>query len=97
GKAREVIFALAIHKHFFVRAVAGDVISSLFHFQPVDDYPARQQVIDFWVGLLHDDDELARESAEDSMSQTVRSDWIDEPTARYLNSKLPVERQRGDW
>ncbi|WP_143677150.1 hypothetical protein [Streptomyces scabiei] len=96
-KAREVIFALAAHKHYFVRAVASDAISSLFRFQPVDDYLARQQVIDVWVGLLQDEDEVAREGAEASMSQTVDSDWIDEPTARYLDSKLPPEWQREDW
>ncbi|MGW7303192.1 hypothetical protein [Streptomyces sp. NPDC054829] len=90
-KAREVIFFMAAHEHNFVRAVAGDVIDSLFRFQPPGDYAARQQVIDVWVNLAKDDDEMVCEGAVQGIEQAIQSGWIEEPVAQYLASKLQSE------
>jgi hypothetical protein len=62
-----------------------------------DDYVKRQPIIDAWVELLHDDDPIVRETTAEAMSDAVDSDWLDEPTARYLDAMLPAGYQREDW
>ncbi|TKA13217.1 hypothetical protein [Actinacidiphila oryziradicis] len=71
-------------------------MDSLLQFE-LDDYAVRQPVVDLWTTLLQDVDPNVREGVHWSMSRAVHSDWLDEPAARYLDSKLPEGWQREDW
>ncbi|MCU1685417.1 MAG: hypothetical protein JWQ81_6156 [Amycolatopsis sp.] len=62
----------------------------------IDD-PKRQEVIDQWVQLLDDDNFEVQGTARDAMQEVVGADWIDAPTASYLDSKLPGDWQADAW
>jgi len=80
-----------------------DMAMEMLRRQP-DDSPARQWLIEQWVAQLDvgpedvdGGDDLVRDAADHTLSEVVWSDWIDEPTARYLNGKLSPESQRPGW
>jgi hypothetical protein len=93
-RAVQIFDALASHaasnENNWLRAVASDVAPILIQHY-ADDYAKRKQVIDRWVGLLSDNDSFARETAQQSIANATDADWVDEPTARYLDSKLPPD------
>lgn len=95
-KACETYTALATHSDPGVRGLVSDVMDSLLRFQS-ENYGVRQPVIDLWMALLRDENSNVQEGARTSMSRAVHSDWLDEPTARYLDERLPGEWQREDW
>jgi hypothetical protein len=86
-------------RQFAVDDMAGDLLRSY-----PEDSPVRQWLLEQWVAQLNvgpedvdADDNLVREAADHTLSDVVWSDWVDEPTARYLNSKLPSHSQRHEW
>lgn len=75
------------------RGLAGECMTLRLINQNLDDEAARQKLIDPWVELLNDEDEATRVIATQIMWGVIESDWIDEPTARYLNDKLQPDDQ----
>jgi len=103
NRADELFIALIKYPNPWPREVALDhMASDLLRHHP-DHTPTRQQLIDEWVTQFDVDDDdienggLVREAAVEAMSGAVHSDWLDEPTARYLDSLLPAEWQREEW
>jgi hypothetical protein len=80
-----------------VRAAAAASIAPHLVRHYEGDYVKRQPIIDGWVSMLRDDDEIVRETANEAMSDAIEAGWFDEPTARYLNAMLTEGWQRHDW
>lgn len=95
-KAKELFRVLVTHPEHWPRELAARMGPGLMRSQS-GDHNERQQTIDAWLRLLEDEDEFVREGAVQSLSDSVDSDWIDEPTARYLDSKLPDGWRRETW
>lgn len=87
-KAHDLYVTMATSRDGWTRAVIachmGDLLRHL-----LDDNKTRQQIIDLWVKLMCDKDQYVQEFARDAISEVVDENWLDEPTSRYLNSKLP--------
>jgi hypothetical protein len=59
----------------------------------LDDPEKKQRVAELAVRIMQGDG-LGQEVAGDVVTQIVWKDWLDEPTARYLDSFLPNEEDR---
>jgi hypothetical protein len=86
---RDVSEELLVHR---ASVMAVDLIR-----RHLDDPAARLRIITPLIHALHEGDSLAREAAEESIEELVYADWLDEPTARYLNDCLPDHSQRYPW
>lgn len=86
------------HSSEWPRELAAYNMSTALLRQYLDDPDIRQRIIEPWVKLLDEaQGDHVHEAAKRSISQVVFDDWLDEPTARYLNSKLPLDWQRPEW
>jgi hypothetical protein len=96
-KAKTLYFALATQDGAGGQGIVASRMGELLRHLPIDDYVTRQQAIDLWLKLLDSDDTVVRAVSERAISDAVDSEWVDEPTARYLDSKLSPEWQREEW
>ncbi|HEU0087715.1 MAG TPA: hypothetical protein VFQ77_08700 [Pseudonocardiaceae bacterium] len=94
-KAMELYKTLINYPGTWPRELAADFMGAVL-LQQLDDANARQQVIEPWLNLLDHESEFVREAAQRSIADIINVDWIDEPTVRYLESKLP-EWYKEDW
>ncbi|HEX3786113.1 MAG TPA: hypothetical protein VHX38_41225 [Pseudonocardiaceae bacterium] len=108
-KANELFATLIDYPDAWVRAFAIDMAPELLRLQP-GDTDARHHLTERWVRLLDATGEVGeenakgsggdssvREAAREVMSSVVYADWLDEPTARYFDSKLPLAFKSGKW
>lgn len=100
NKANELFMTLTATNDIWTKSVALDELAEPLLKQYATEPEKRQTIIDEWLKLLEDDDENVREAALDTLSNTVYAahvaGWLDEPTLQYLDSKLPLGRQRSD-
>lgn len=95
-RGEQVAVALADSPDGYARAEAPQLLSTLLRLEN-DDPDGRVRVIRAHLALLDDEDDIVRECAADVIAQLTYADWLDERTARFLNSKLPYELGRPDW
>ncbi len=91
-KAVELYLKLATHDAAWPRNVVSGHFGGLIRHLP-EDSPARTHLIDLWVGLSKDEDDMVREGAEEAIVDSIREGWFDEATTRYLSNSLPMDRQ----
>ena len=75
GRAVQLYLTFIKHdeetKLMAINHLAGPLIKQYF-----DDHGVRQAIIDGWVGLMHDKDDLVREAARDELSSlNYGADW----------------------
>lgn len=60
----------------------------------LDNAAAKERITRLLIDAAHSADALVQSTAEDSLVDAIYSDWIDTPTAQYLDSQLSEDRQR---
>lgn len=91
AKAYDLYMTMVTSEELEAQRVVAQRMGQLLQQYP-EPSDERQRIIDVWMALFqrgHQADPVVEATAIHAVEDAIRSDWLDEPTARYLDSQLP--------